>query len=179
MSKTIPSTRSPYNVYLEEDGSCILEVIKGNKILYSIDIDGNVNLLGLNMNYLADKEPEIYYLDYLDSKILNKIDILTENYNYHSIINSFNFFINKINNNYSFKEFDMDMAYRFSDYQDSLKQMYELTQEKKYLNISEEFSSFTDLYFFNRNKELSNDDKIFIIEKLNEAILNLKMLITQ
>ena len=172
MKTTQPSTKSSYEIYIDND-ICTLKVIRNNKILfYEIKDNGESSFLGENLNYKIDQNPEWYYLDYLSSEAILKIEILTQNYDLEKISTDFQLLQAKINRgNYSFKDFSMEHSYLFSDFIDVFKQMYEFTQKSEYLNLINKYKVFFDDFFYNKKFELTNEELDIIKINLN-AILN-------
>lgn len=169
MKQTIKSTKSPYNVYIESD-YYVLEVFRGsNKLFYIIDEEGDVDYNLLNKVYFPDKEPEIYYLDYVSGKGLNTIHTLTENYDYNKIVDYLTLFLNNIDN-YSYLDFSMEDAYIFSDAKDSILQAYYFSGEKSYKETSGELESFFNTMFYDKKVEHSLEDKKNIVLKFNNII---------
>lgn len=166
--KTQASTKSRYKVYVQTDGSCYLEVFRENRMFYFINNKGQVELSERNKAFISDEKEEIYYLDYLDAKVLEKIDILTQNYNYEEIANKIESLIQSISNGMTYLEFDMGHAYILIDILEALKQMKEFTQESDYAKIAQESNVFFENYFYNRSTHYSEEDVLLIISTLKE-----------
>lgn len=138
---TSPSRRSSHDVYLEDDGSCILEVRRGDTYtLYSIDEKGNEELLTHGTSKYQGT-PEDYYLDYLTGDQLNKIDLLTTKYDYSKTIKELEDIILELGPDFNF---DMHHFYSLSDAEDALKQIHLFTGEESYLESAKNIEKITD-----------------------------------
>ena len=123
------------------------------------------------------KTAEDYYLDYLSSEDLRQIDILTQNFDYSELIESLSVVLKNIeNDDYSYADFNMQMAYVFEDVKDSLCQLAEFLQDAKYNSLYKEYDVFFDTYFYTRNSVLRDNELVDIKTKFNKLIKFFKTL---
>lgn len=166
---TLPSRKVPYKVFLDKDGSCLLEVKRQKYYLYEISPSGDENLLTtMDTGYspARDEREEDYYLDYLNACALRKIDLLTTVFNYEEIILGINSLIQVIERKYSFRDFSMDQAYLIEDFKEVLNQLAIFTDDKEYYTRFQEMEKFFNTYFYDRASELNDEDKQVVITKL-------------
>lgn len=179
---TKASTKSPYKVYLNlDDNGCLLEVKRNVKyLIYDIKENGNASLVASSTNpYTPEKgqKDEIYYLDYLSVDILNKIQILTENYNYNEIILGLSKLKNEIMSDlFLVQNFSMDHSYLFSDYIDALNQLSEFTYDEEYSKKVMALDVFFDQYFYNFSKNWMAAEKDYVVKVLQNEITFLESL---
>ena len=177
---TKKSNKSYHNVYLY-DNHCILEV-RRNGLYYIYEIEnGNATLLieESSVPYTPEvgKKAEDYYLDYLSCDNVQKINILTSNFDYSDLINSLIIIVKTIESNYyDYCDFNMQMAYVFEDVKDTLGQLAEFSQDSQYSVLYKEYESFFDIYFYNRKSALIDNEIITIKQKFNKLIKFLKTL---
>jgi hypothetical protein len=179
---TKPSTKSPYKVYLEPDEyGCTLEVKRmGKNFIYEINNSGASSLIVSSESSYAPavgQKEEVYYLDYLSAATLQKIHLLTENFNHEEVIDGLISLRNKIiSNEYNSEDFDMDHSNLFEGYKEILQQLYEFTEESEYSEKLLQVNKFFDNFFYNRISAISTDDRSLMTEQLNKEINYLEML---
>lgn len=172
---TMPSKKSKYEVYIDND-ICTLKVFRNNKILfYEINEAGEAKLMGTNLNYLLEEEPQWNYIDYLSLAAIEKIEILSQNYDIEKIKNDFVLLLESIKKKaYSYKDFSMDHAYFFSDFLEALQQLYEFTEESSYLDKKSKYKTFFNQHFYDRQSELTENDVEEVSRNLNKIVQELE-----
>lgn len=174
MKATQPSRSMPFDVYLKDNGSCILSIDwkNGNNSYYLINDIGEI-LKTENIKYIAvDEESEDYYEDYLSADTIRKILVLTTVFSSETIVLAFEqykgyFACEDVN----YCDFDMPHAYMFSDYVDLLKQMFEFTSDVEYAAKVKESEDFFSTYFYDFGGSIwTEDDKLKIKVFFQNAI---------
>jgi hypothetical protein len=165
--KTLPSRKAPYKIYIEDNQECILEVKrKDHFFVYEVFKNGDHALLSSGPPFQSSEVPEHYYMDYLTTDSLNKIDLLTTNFNYDKVIARLSLVIQALERDYSFRDFNMDQANAFEDYQEILGQLLAFTGDEEYKDRHSRVSQFLDQYFYDRRSELEPEEKNEIISRL-------------
>lgn len=175
MKQTQPSRSVPYDVYLKDNGKCILSInwLNGHYSYYLLDDKGFV-ISSEQSKYspIEKEESEIYFEDYLSADTIRKILVLTTVFSSETIVLAFEQYSGYFScEDVNYCDFDMPHAYMFSDYVDLLRQMYSFTDELEYLQKITESEYFFSQYFYDFDgSNWSHDNKIKIKMFFQDAI---------
>jgi len=164
-----------HRVFLEDDGSVVLEVQGRGFTVYSIK-DYQIEEIG-NKPLTEGEDRSSDYFDFVSGETIKSIELLTTVFDHKSLIEDLQTLkALALSSTYSYVQFDMDHANTLVDLIDATRSLNIQTDE--FSDKIVEFENFTDKFFFNKDSNFTEEDKIEVKRGFDSAILFLSQNMT-